>query len=573
MIQARRGFAPLPNHLRALVTTHDPVSDQPILVPMSLPSPKSVSTSSSSSSLHSSSRSARRRASSKSSLILTSSSSHHHQIDGRQRISIVRPSSPPQPSPPRSPRSYSDHHHASSTSSLIANAVVARASPILSTQSSTATINGVPLLTLPTSFSGTLQPSITSLSLPSSTTAPSELVTIPLLSLHDAHQISINEIEPIQSIGEAASSSYKISSQLRERLIHADIQLHGELQPPFSSSLSSSSVLSSSALPSPRHMSTNNGAMSSPRSSSASTLLTMIGNHEASILDRSPLVVVRERPNEMLDGTTHHDSDNENDIDDEDNDMLTSMHAGGNSNMGKASTTNSMIAQQNVDASPFTRTSSISGRKANKAELDRAERVQWLSLRGKAPRHNLTVAERQRCKEMFSMLDLDQSNSIDVDELRRAMLSFGMRVPREDLMQTIALYDADRNGELTFDEFVQGYFAGATWDGLFTVAARRKRAEMIRQQRNKQYHQQRLRSLRTLHSNSNTKSNTSSTTLENIPQEEKNDHGDNHGSHRTQDIKEFKEIDAVAPMSHDDIEKMFAQVGALLFLSSLSAMQ
>jgi Ca2+-binding EF-hand superfamily protein len=36
----------------------------------------------------------------------------------------------------------------------------------------------------------------------------------------------------------------------------------------------------------------------------------------------------------------------------------------------------------------------------------------------------------------------------------------GMRVPREDLMQTIALYDSDRNGELTFDEFVQGYWSG-----------------------------------------------------------------------------------------------------------------
>jgi hypothetical protein len=199
--------------------------------------------------------------------------------------------------------------------------------------------------------------------------------------LADPHAISIADIAPT-TIADAVSSNRTISTSLRQQLMKA----HNEVQP----------------------------------SSAASTISLQQSNDNTtnSVSNTNDI-----NNNDTMADNDNDDNDNDNDDDggddDDDNDdddtatpLSSSLHHSHPNVTRSGIPSSTPIAHQHVDTSPFQHANVSSStppshghahgpghyngsgngnvrKRRNKVELDRAERIQWLSLRGKAPRHNV----------------------------------------------------------------------------------------------------------------------------------------------------------------------------------------
>ena len=55
--------------------------------------------------------------------------------------------------------------------------------------------------------------------------------------------------------------------------------------------------------------------------------------------------------------------------------------------------------------------------------------------------------------EMFNQFDFDKSNSIEEEELAKAMEAISPGISKEAVHQTFVALDLDKNNKLTLDEF------------------------------------------------------------------------------------------------------------------------
>jgi hypothetical protein len=83
----------------------------------------------------------------------------------------------------------------------------------------------------------------------------------------------------------------------------------------------------------------------------------------------------------------------------------------------------------------------------------------WLVNTGKQRCEPLTRDERQACKHVFSLLDVDCGGTLDVDELMLAMQALGVPVPRSVLYEQIERV-AGKN-QLNFQDFL-GFMTAET---------------------------------------------------------------------------------------------------------------
>nr|CAB3230115.1 caltractin-like [Phallusia mammillata] len=66
----------------------------------------------------------------------------------------------------------------------------------------------------------------------------------------------------------------------------------------------------------------------------------------------------------------------------------------------------------------------------------------------------LTIQEIRDLKVVFDAFDLDNSNTIDVKEMHRAMKILGFRTTRNEVRQMIADVDTQNRGEINFADFL-----------------------------------------------------------------------------------------------------------------------
>ncbi|XP_076814974.1 uncharacterized protein LOC143461089 [Clavelina lepadiformis] len=76
----------------------------------------------------------------------------------------------------------------------------------------------------------------------------------------------------------------------------------------------------------------------------------------------------------------------------------------------------------------------------------------------KLPSHifeQLTIQEIRDLKLVFDAFDVDNSNTIDLKELHRAMRILGFRVSRNEVRQMMADVDTQNKGEISFSDFLR----------------------------------------------------------------------------------------------------------------------
>jgi calmodulin len=67
----------------------------------------------------------------------------------------------------------------------------------------------------------------------------------------------------------------------------------------------------------------------------------------------------------------------------------------------------------------------------------------------------LSDEELKEFKEIFNLVDTDQGGSISTEELGNLMETLGIKTTTEELKLMVSEIDANGNGEVDFDEFVQ----------------------------------------------------------------------------------------------------------------------
>ncbi|MCO5603670.1 hypothetical protein L7F22_057821 [Adiantum nelumboides] len=66
-----------------------------------------------------------------------------------------------------------------------------------------------------------------------------------------------------------------------------------------------------------------------------------------------------------------------------------------------------------------------------------------------------TDEQRQEIREVFDLFDVDNSGTIDAEELQEAMRSLGFEARPEEIKQMIEEIDGNQNGSIEFEEFLQ----------------------------------------------------------------------------------------------------------------------
>ncbi|KAI5059068.1 hypothetical protein GOP47_0025387 [Adiantum capillus-veneris] len=66
-----------------------------------------------------------------------------------------------------------------------------------------------------------------------------------------------------------------------------------------------------------------------------------------------------------------------------------------------------------------------------------------------------TDEQRQEIREIFDLFDVDNSGTIDAEELQQAMRSLGFESRTEEIDQMIREIDANDSGSIEFEEFLQ----------------------------------------------------------------------------------------------------------------------
>lgn len=77
--------------------------------------------------------------------------------------------------------------------------------------------------------------------------------------------------------------------------------------------------------------------------------------------------------------------------------------------------------------------------------------------------------------EAFLVLDRDRSGCVTGSELRQAMVTWGFSITEDEVDDMIEMADADGDGELSFDDFMQFIIA----KGLFTPTTARQSAAQV----------------------------------------------------------------------------------------------
>lgn len=90
----------------------------------------------------------------------------------------------------------------------------------------------------------------------------------------------------------------------------------------------------------------------------------------------------------------------------------------------------------------------------------------WLLTHKLFQQPTLSDSTRLKAHELFSMLDRDNSDSIDVSELKHAMIELGIHNSDDEIRCRIHDIDRDGSGEISFNEFVIGYDALINWNDI-----------------------------------------------------------------------------------------------------------
>ena len=84
-----------------------------------------------------------------------------------------------------------------------------------------------------------------------------------------------------------------------------------------------------------------------------------------------------------------------------------------------------------------------------------SEAREWMRKRGKGNLIYYDKGQVQQMRVYFKELDTDKSGMIGTDEIEETLISLGLARTKEDVRRTVQELDADGNGELDFDEFLQ----------------------------------------------------------------------------------------------------------------------
>ena len=74
---------------------------------------------------------------------------------------------------------------------------------------------------------------------------------------------------------------------------------------------------------------------------------------------------------------------------------------------------------------------------------------------------------KDRCKRIFLELDVDKSNTLDVEEISLAMTVMGVNINTKHLQTVFAVYDTDADGHIDAEEFEKMYTAARAKEGEF----------------------------------------------------------------------------------------------------------
>ena len=79
-------------------------------------------------------------------------------------------------------------------------------------------------------------------------------------------------------------------------------------------------------------------------------------------------------------------------------------------------------------------------------------------------------------KKIFQHFDDDGSGSIDVEELRQAMMALGIKVTMSSCKKILAQIDTDGSGTIEWDEFLRGQSQlNSPFTGLSVICQGRRR--------------------------------------------------------------------------------------------------
>lgn len=67
--------------------------------------------------------------------------------------------------------------------------------------------------------------------------------------------------------------------------------------------------------------------------------------------------------------------------------------------------------------------------------------------------NRFVLCSQKELKETFKQIDKDGSGSVSFDELKEALVGFGFA--DQDIRDMIALYDTNKDGVLSYDEFIR----------------------------------------------------------------------------------------------------------------------
>src|SRR5689334_17583790 len=70
---------------------------------------------------------------------------------------------------------------------------------------------------------------------------------------------------------------------------------------------------------------------------------------------------------------------------------------------------------------------------------------------------SLTAQQREDCQDIFTLLDRDNSGSLDVEELGNGLRALGLNPTEAEIRHLMEECDTDHNGGLSLEEFVRLY--------------------------------------------------------------------------------------------------------------------